>query len=229
MSVPFGFSYQRVKSNTSIQEGSWYGEYQFDFMSESEEWISMKNCYISVLMDVVQCNEGGYDTTNAYKNVLQPIVNAGGTRPTATDISIPYVNQNPLVNLFQVISCDIAGENITYQQNIAPINTLYRTLYESRQEQPTINSTNKLVPMSLLDADCQPNKPMTPLLDYWGDNPNVNTAATGILHNLANFTIAGNNMLTNRQLWALGQMVSTSGTNNKSTDRSLCLLAIVTN
>ena len=78
MSVPFGFSYQRVKSNTSIQEGSWYGEYQFDFMSESEEWISMKNCYISVLMDVVQCNEGGYDNTNAYKNVLQPIVNAGG-------------------------------------------------------------------------------------------------------------------------------------------------------
>ena len=105
-----------------------------------------------------------------------------------------------------MVSCDIAGENITYQQNIAPINTLYRTLYESRQEQPTINSTNKLVPMSLLDADCQPNKPMTPLLDYWGDNPNVNTAATGILHNLTGFTIANNNMLTNRQLWALRLM-----------------------
>ena len=202
MSVPFGFSYQRVKSSQNFQLGNFQGEYQFDFMSESEEWISMKNCYISLIVDVIHCNEGGY-SANAYQNVLQPIVNASSANPktriTATQISIPYVNQNPLVNFFQMISCDIAGENITYQTNVAAVNTLYRTLYESRQEQPTINSTNKLVPMSLAEADCQPNKPSSMLSDYWADNNNV-AGAAGIMANKANIS------LSNRQIWALGQM-----------------------
>ena len=202
MSVPFGFSYQRVKSSQNFQLGNFQGEYQFDFMSESEEWISMKNCYISLIVDVIHCNEGGY-SANAYQNVLQPIVNVSSatpkTRITATQISIPYLNQNPLVNFFQMISCDIAGENITYQTNVAAVNTLYRTLYESRAEQPTINSTNKLVPMSLTEADCQPNKPSSMLSDYWADNNNV-AGNAGIMANKANIS------LSNRQIWALGQM-----------------------
>lgn len=61
---------------------------------------------------------------------LPPIVNAGASKAAATLVSIPYIAPNPAACLFSAVSCDIGGQHISGQ-----VNTIYRTLYESRLEQ----------------------------------------------------------------------------------------------
>ena len=142
--MPLGFSAQRIKSTQPVVIGNFNSEYVFDMMSESDEYISIKNSYMSVNMQIFQVSETGQQTDER----LQPIINAG-SRSAPSNVSIPYINPNPIANLWQTVTADIAGQTVCNIQNVAPVNTLYRMLFESKQEQETINSTNKLAVMSI--------------------------------------------------------------------------------
>jgi len=110
--MPLGFSAQRIKSTQPVILGNFNSEYVFDMMSESDEYISIKNSYMSVNLQVYQFSELAAQTDLR----LQPIVNgidtatAGhNTRQYTSSISIPYINSNPITNLWQTITADIAG------------------------------------------------------------------------------------------------------------------------
>ena len=200
--MPLGFSAQRVKSTQPVILGNFTSEYVFDMMSESDEYISIKNSYMSVNMQIWQVSEVGAQVDLR----LQPIVNSTSTathRELGNQLSIPYINPNPIANLWQTVTADIAGQTICNIQNVAPVNTLYRMLFESKQEQATINGTNKLSVMGLKDIDCTKKNSTNILLDYFDDNINVvnYTADTAICSNSAPYNTAA--YLSNRQLWAL--------------------------
>jgi len=124
---------------------------------------------------------------------LGPFVNTGANKAGATLVSIPYISPNPGACLFQAVSCDIGEENISNTQNIAQTNTLYRSLYESKTEQDTVNATNPIRYITLYDTDINANKASI-LSEYFSHAPN-----TGYPNNLANFT--------NRKLFALKNML----------------------
>ena len=188
--MPLGFSAQRIKSTQPVILGNFNSEYVFDMMSESDEYVSIKNSYMSVNMQIFQVSENNAQVDQR----LQPIVNQG-TRATPTSLAIPYINPNPIANLWQTITADIAGQTICNIQNVAPVNTLYRMLYESRSEQATINSTNKLAVMSLKEQDCvQKWGALGYIRDNFSDNANV-LAMTNLGLNL-----------TSRQVWALDNL-----------------------
>ena len=183
MTEPFGYGYTRIRSNGSVKYDDFNGDIEFVCNnSESDRWISPKNSYISLRLRIVQTTKAGV------AGCLSPIVNEGISEAAATIVSIPYINPNPAAAIFTAASFNIGEETISNNQNIAPCNTVYRSLYESRQEQDTINSTNPIKVMSMNDADTTANKTCI-LSDYF----------TGYPDNLAN--------LTSRKLWALKNMM----------------------
>ena len=99
-------------------------------------------------------------------------MNTGGNKAGATLISIPYISPNPGACLFQAVSCDIGEENMSNTQNIAQTNTLYRSLYESKTEQETVNATNPIRFMTLYDAYMNANNTST-LAEYFSHGPNA--------------------------------------------------------
>ena len=166
MSSPWGYSYVRCKSNQTVNYDSFNGDIEFQIPNhESEEYINPLACYVSVKLRIVQTDEAGVGAGGQTNGLLAPIINTG-TRAAPTLLSIPYINPNPVANLFTAVSCDVAGNNVSLNQNIAPLNTLYRTLYESRVEQDTVNSTNAIVPMKLLDTDTTANRSSN-MTDYF--------------------------------------------------------------
>ena len=151
--------------------------------SESERWISQKNCYSSIRLRVVQTDKTG--TVGR----LSPIVNTGISKAAATLVSIPFINPNAGACMFSSVSCDIGGQTISLNQNICQVNTIYRELYESENEQRSVNSTNPINVMTLKDTDTTANKSAT-LTDYFTGYPNT----------LTNFS--------NRKLYALKNMMN---------------------
>jgi len=95
---------------------------------------------------------------NGAIGTLKPIVNIG-TRAAPTTISIPFINSNPMPALFSAISCEIGTQTISMTQNAASINTLYKTLYESANEQSSVNSLCPINPLKIVDVDVVSNKP----------------------------------------------------------------------
>ena len=89
---------------------------------------------------------------------LEPIIN-GGTRVTPTIIPVPYLCNNPAGALFQNMTCYVKGEQISNFHYAQPATTLYRMLYETKEEQKTVNSTNAINPVSHDDIDISAKLP----------------------------------------------------------------------
>ena len=188
MSGPWGYDLTRVRSNGSVNYDSFNGDIEFNVNNnESERWISPKNSYLSIRLRIIQTDETGT------AGMLAPIVNTGVSKAAATLVSIPYISPNAAAGLFSAVTCNIGDEVISNNQNISQCNTLYRTLYESRLEQETVNSTNPIKCMSITDTDINANKSST-LAEHFSTAPN-----TGYNNALTNFT--------NRKLFALNNMM----------------------
>ena len=84
---------------------------------------------------------------------LEPIIN-DGTHLAPTVISVPYLCNNPAGAFFQNMTNYLKGEQITNFQYAQSATTLYRMLYETKEEQKkTVNSLNGKNPVSLDDID----------------------------------------------------------------------------
>ena len=150
---PYGYDYMRVRSNGSVSYDNFNGDIEFNVNNnESERWISPKNSYLSIRLRIVQTDETGV------AGCLAPIVNTGVSKVAGTLLSIPFINPNPASTLFTAVTFNIGEETISNNQNIATCNTLYRSLYESRDEQETVNSTNPIKCMNITDTDITANK-----------------------------------------------------------------------
>ena len=143
MSYPYGYEITKVRSSQTFSYGGFNGDLTFTFTPEAEKWISPKNSFITVQLRITMTDESA--TGNTYISTLKPII-TGGTRAAATAVGIPYINNNPIPCLFKAISCKIGNQLISMNQNIASVNTLYKTLYESSNEE---NSVNSLCPIHL--------------------------------------------------------------------------------
>ena len=94
-------------------------------------------------------------------STLKPIITGGAARNVATLVGIPYINNNPIPCLFKAISCEIGNQLISMNQNIASVNTIHKTLYESSNEENSVNSLCPIHLPNLTDADVQLNKPVS--------------------------------------------------------------------
>ena len=120
------YKHVRIKSTGTVNYDSFNGDIEFNVNaseSESERWISPKNSYLSIKLRIIQTDETGT------AGLLAPIVNTGVSKAAAKLVSIPYIAPNPAAALFSAVSWNIGEENISYNQNIAQSNTLYRSLY----------------------------------------------------------------------------------------------------
>ena len=87
--VPWGFDYYRVKSNSSGNYDSFNGNIKYKMnASESEKWLSGKNCYNSIRLRINQTDE------TCVVGRLAPIVNTGISKAAATLVSIPFITSN---------------------------------------------------------------------------------------------------------------------------------------
>ena len=187
---PWGYDYSRIRSTGSVNYDSFNGDIEFNVnASESERWISPKNSYLSIRLRIVQTDETGA------AGLLAPIVNIGASKAGATVCSIPYIAPNPGAALFSAISFNIGDDNISNNQNIAQSNTLYRSLYESKLEQETVNSTNPIKYMKIKDTDVvsSVNKAQY-LSDYFKSAPNTGYTDANVA-------------LTNHKIFALDNMM----------------------
>jgi hypothetical protein len=101
---------------------------------------------MSIQFKIMQTRDDGLLAYN-----LEPIINAG-TRVALTAISIPFITNNHVVSRFDSLSTDLNNVNISNNQFLQPSNTLYRILYESKEEQTTVNSTNPITLMNSYDV-----------------------------------------------------------------------------
>ena len=147
MSNLYGNDFFEISPSPAIStSANFNNDIKFNIEQPTSAYISGKNSYISIGLQIVMTREDGTSHT------LEPIINTG-TRAIPTAISIPYLTQNPCAALFQNISCNVNNNDLTNFQQAPQTNTLYRMLYESDSENKTCNSTNSIIPMTTDDTD----------------------------------------------------------------------------
>ena len=197
MSLYYGTAYgydmlEMVSSPCISSSVNFSGDITFSINQPGNNtYIVGKQSYISAQLNIVLTREDGT------QHPLEPIVNASvtplvpatNTRATPAAISVPYLCNNPAGALFQNMTCYVKGEQISNFQYAQSTTTLYRMLYETKEEQNTVNSTNAINPVSLNDID------INPLVSY----PDANKLATRIGAGAGTL----NNLFTSHMVWAL--------------------------
>ena len=103
-------------------------------------YVGKKSC-MSVQLRIIQTRDDGLTSFN-----LEPIINTG-TRLLPTAISIPFINNNPVVSLFDSLTTSMNDVYISDNQFLQPSNALYRIMNETKEEQ-IIDSTNPITLMN---------------------------------------------------------------------------------
>ena len=153
MSIPYnavyGWDLVEVPSNPSVSSSTNLGGNNIKFVIEQGEDIvyNGKNCYLTAQLQIVQVREDGVTM-----RPLEPIINSGN-RALPTGISIPHLTQNPLGAILDTMKLVIGTNDVNNYQYASSASTLYRTLFESKLEQDTVNSTSKIKVMSQDDQD----------------------------------------------------------------------------
>ena len=141
MASVYGYDFIEVSSSPSISSSSTFNnDIKFQIEQPTSSYISGKNSYASIGLQIVMTRA---DNTN---HTLEPIINAG-TRAVPTTISVPYLSQNPCGAFFQNIACSVNNNELTNYQQAPQTSTLYRMLYESPNEEKSVNCTNAIIPM----------------------------------------------------------------------------------
>jgi hypothetical protein len=193
----------KITSNSNnISYAGFNGDISYSYENPKGYSSSPKQTYLMVKLNIVQTDENGGG------HPLMPIVNAG-TRAVPTAVSIPFLNNNFIAGLFSNLAVSINDKPISLVQNIGSVSTLFRSLYESKQENLTSLSLCSIDPMNQIDIDTTPNKGYQPLVDYFGTSTFINNANVNI-----DWSGGGALSLTNHQLYALKKMYMFNRFNN---------------
>ena len=129
MASVYGYDFIEVSSSPSISSSSAFNnDIKFQIEQPTNAYISGKNSYASIGLQIVMVREDGTTT-----KPLEPIINAG-TRAVPTRISVPYLCQNPAGAFFQNIACSVNNNELTNYQQAPQTSTLYRMLYLQMQK-----------------------------------------------------------------------------------------------
>ena len=126
--VPYGFDMYELPSNPSVSSSTNFGGNNIKFTVEQAQDVCYhgKSSYISIQLQIVQTRED-----NSI-HCLEPIINSG-TRASPDVISVPYLCNNAGCSVFDSVKVLCKSNQISNIQNLASVNTIYRTLYESKQ------------------------------------------------------------------------------------------------
>ena len=154
-SAVYGWDLLEVPSCPSVSSSTNIGGNNIKFTIEQGEDIvyNGKNCYLTAQLQIVQVREDGVTMTP-----LEPIINTG-VRAHPSAISIPHLTQNPLGAILDTMKLVIDTNDVNNYQYAGSASTLYRTLFESKLEQETVNSTSKIKVMNQDDQDTTVNVP----------------------------------------------------------------------
>ena len=140
--LQYGIDVLEIPSVPSISQAVNFGGNNIKFtidQSENDCYIG-KNCYGSIALQITQLDGSGLP------HPLCPFQNAGGS------LSVPYLNNNPAMCLFETIRTLLRGQEVASYNYAGSVNTIYRTMFESKPEQDSVYSTNAINPLSLKDC-----------------------------------------------------------------------------
>ena len=138
--------YDKIQTTTSVAYGGFNTNIKFPIPQKGYNmYYVAKKSYMGVQLRIIQTRDDGLTSYN-----LEPII-SNGTRLIPTAISIPFINNNAVVTLFDSLTTSMNDVSISDSQFLQPSNT-YRIMYESKEEQQIINSTNPITPMNSYDV-----------------------------------------------------------------------------
>ena len=139
---PQGYEYVICKSSQAVQwSGNFSGQIPFMFKTPTGKWCKPRECYLAVKLRVDQ-----WDGTpgTAGHTPLKPISDANGNFTC-----YPYLSKNPVSTLFTTAKCLVNDKLISNMNEVPATNTLFKSIYDTRSMQETIESTNPIIPQSL--------------------------------------------------------------------------------
>ena len=209
MASVYGYDFIEVSSSPSISSSSTFNnDIKFQIEQPTSAYISGKNSYASIGLQIVMTRS---DSTT---HTLEPIINAG-TRAVPTCISVPYICQNPGSAFFQNIACSVNNNELTNYQQAPQTSTLYRMLYESPNEEKSVNCTNGIIPM---DSDDMSVAVGTIYNDY-----------TSLAAKMGSGENALGGLFSKRMIWALKNQYNFDKSNTNKLNFQLPLPLFYTN
>ena len=137
--APYGYEYKQTRSSQAVQwSGNFNSTIPFIFKTDTNRWVKPRECYLAVKLRIVQTNAALDQLT------LRPISDANGNITC-----YPYIVKNPLGVLWNQAKCLINDKLISNMNEVSATNTLYKTIYDTRTMQETIESTNPIFCQSL--------------------------------------------------------------------------------
>ena len=137
--MPSGYEYVVCKSSQSVQwSGNFNGQIPFTFKMPTNKWCIPRQCYLAVKLRVDQRDAAGNSTC------LKPVSDANGNFTC-----YPYISKNPISTLFTTGKILINDKLISNMNELPATNTLFKSIYDTRSMQQTIESTNAIIPQSL--------------------------------------------------------------------------------
>ena len=136
--APQGYEYVICKSSQSVQwSGNFTGQIPFTFKTPNRKWCKPRECYLAVKLRVDQ-RDGALN-----KSSLKPISDGNGNFTC-----YPYLSKNPVSTLFTTGKVLVNDKLISNMNELSATNTLFKTIYDTRSMQETIESTNPIIPQS---------------------------------------------------------------------------------
>ena len=140
--MPSGYEYVVCKSSQSVQwSGGFTGQIPFSFKTPNNKWCKPRECYLAVKLRVDQRDAAGN------KSCLKPISDANGNFTC-----YPYISKNPISTLFTTGKVLVNDKLISNMNELSATNTLFKSIYDTRSMQQTIESTNAIIPQSIANT-----------------------------------------------------------------------------
>ncbi|MEI6188358.1 MAG: hypothetical protein WCP46_07705, partial [Alphaproteobacteria bacterium] len=122
------------KSSQSVQWSGFSGQISFTFKTPARKWCRGRECFMAVKPRIIY-NDG----TNQLP--MTKITNCG----------TPYIVKNPCSVLFSTGKCLVNDKLISNMNELSATNTLFKTIFDTKAMQDTVESTCPIYPQSIAE------------------------------------------------------------------------------
>ena len=130
----FGYDYELVPSQQNLSWTAFSNELRFNYTVPSERFVLGRECYIMLKVRIIYTDSTGNSKTL-------------GDLPTA---NAAYLSKNPVLCFFKSVQLNINDVCITRNiQDIASVNTLWRSCFDSALQITSSESSNMILPQSI--------------------------------------------------------------------------------
>ena len=129
-----GYEYVMCKSSQSVQWSGFSGQISFTFKTPARKWCRGRECFMAVKPRIVY-NDG----TNQIP--MKKIDNC----------CTPYISKNPCSVLFSTGKCLVNDKLISNMNELSSTNTLFKTIFDTKAMQDTVESTCPILPQSIAE------------------------------------------------------------------------------